>query len=117
MKRAMIANLFFRWDRAISPRSELAIIARFMESDGQAVRIGECQGRSSTSCLGFADGEMVFLEPVCPVLTGAHGNRQRDLHRQTGARFGGCHLGPRKKRNVRSGMTFAVRVKEVIGPR
>ena len=109
------ADLLFYRNRTFAPRSEVALIPRFVHDERQTMRIGERERRGSTSGLDLADGEMVLRQSLSPVVDAAERNGERDFHRQPHPRLGPGHLRPREEGDVGSRVAFPVGVEEVIG--
>src|SRR5712671_1374140 len=85
-----------------------------MKDQRQAVRIGKGERRRATSCFDFAHSQMVLRQAIGPVVDASQWNGERDFHRQPYAGLRLRHLWPREERDVGSGVTFSVGVKQVI---
>src|SRR5512132_429721 len=72
--RVQTAYLLLDGNRAVPPRSKLTVVSGFVKRKRQFVRIGEGNHSSSASRLDLADGEMVFGQPLRPVIGTTNGN-------------------------------------------
>ena len=90
---------------------------RLDERDAQPVRIDERQRALAEARLDRVDARAVLLEARAPELEAVRRHFEPDLDRKPVADPRRRHLRPGKERQIRAGMSFGVRIEEVVGAR